>query len=83
MAEPIAITTRARPLAGSPALLATALSSMRLPDGDVHAGIADVIEVARHFARDRIKVAGYWRRGAPGTHGMVDDQGTPAFTPDQ
>ena len=74
---------RGRP-AGDPALLLEALGATRLPPGpDLHAWIAAEIEVARALrihliearglARSDIRAAGYWRIGAEGEHGRLDD----------
>jgi NADPH-dependent ferric siderophore reductase len=68
---------------GTPSLLGTAVQSLDLPPGDIHAWIAAEIEVVRHLRRilieergldrSQIKAAGYWRHGEAGAHSKIED----------
>ena len=69
--------------AGGAERLAAALEAVTLPPGEGHAWVACESEVARRLRRvlverhvlpkERIKAAGYWRRGAAATHDTVED----------
>jgi len=68
---------------GGPERLAAAIEAVTLPDGKGHAWVACESDVARllrrilleHHAlpKERVKAAGYWRRGAAASHDKVED----------
>jgi len=69
--------------AGEPGRLEPALSAVAIPPGEGHAWVACESEVARLLRRvlterhglpkERVKAAGYWRRGAVASHEVVGD----------
>lgn len=69
--------------AGEAGRLEAALSSIAIPPGEGHAWVACEAEVARRLRRvlteghglpkERVKAAGYWRRGAAASHEVVGD----------
>lgn len=69
--------------AGDAGRLEAALSDLTLPPGQGHAWVACEAEVARRLRRvlaerhglpkERVKAAGYWRRGAVASHEVVGD----------
>lgn len=69
--------------AGEPERLAEALEGWAVPEGSGHAWVGCETEVARRLRRilverhglpkERIKAAGYWRRGAANSHETVED----------
>jgi NADPH-dependent ferric siderophore reductase len=68
---------------GEPDRLVAAVEALTLPDGRGHAWVACESDVARHLRRilldrhglpkERVKAAGYWRRGAIASHDTVED----------
>ena len=69
--------------AGGAARLEAALSAIAIPAGEGHAWVACEAEVARRLRavlterhglpKERVKAAGYWRRGAVALHEVVGD----------
>ena len=69
--------------AGEPERLEAALSAITISRGEGHAWVACEAEVARRLRRvlterhglpkERVKAAGYWRRGAAASHEVVGD----------
>ena len=68
---------------GDPALLSAAVAALALPPGEGFAWVAAESEVAKALrallleqhgmAKDRIKAAGYWKRGAVASHETLND----------